>query len=448
MHSHSHKFDDDNESGIRFVVVSQYNATLCAAKHFGLSPPVTKPNVLRVHKHEIITFPNTNKENRRPSHVNAKHSHGHAKFARNEAFITNRSLTPNVYKRENLHPLSTLPHKETSSSRNIRRRLLHTLSEASRNRNDPNVHTSSLDSNLAHRQAYMELGAYYARQAEYHLCCGERKIYMPPDHDPPVLIQQLLKDAHFLEHIRAYNQMFAMTSFGAKIDDSVNTRRGLYVFKISKKIHHWIGSLCPEEGYHSRFLQLYIYDTQSKVNNRMHHFAGLNEGILNPEIVQGLIHVLDEHNGLVRLFRTARDRCSVGDVSGFKIRFYNMGGVRGYELPTSGYTILEIIEGDVFDRLHDEDAVSLCFLGILQLVLLGVEAKRRIPDWLLRLANDRTWILESFRVTTNNYYYRYNRYPRVADWKKKRGSLWAACFYDFFHGNLPTARLTPDETEA
>ncbi|GJT36094.1 hypothetical protein Tco_0926513 [Tanacetum coccineum] len=30
---------------------------------------------------EIITFPNTNKENRRPSHLNAEHSHGHAKFA-------------------------------------------------------------------------------------------------------------------------------------------------------------------------------------------------------------------------------------------------------------------------------------------------------------------------------------------------------------------------------
>nr|GEX33474.1 hypothetical protein [Tanacetum cinerariifolium] len=70
------------------------------------------------------------------------------------------------------------------------------------------------------------------------------------------------------------------------------------------------------------------------------------------------------------------------------------------------YTTLEIIDGDVFDILHDEDAVSLCCLGILRLVLLGVEAKRKIPDyWLLRLANDRV-------------------------------------------GNLPAVRLTPDETEA
>ncbi|GKC80298.1 DNA helicase [Tanacetum coccineum] len=40
--------------------------------------------------------------------------------------------------------------------------------------------------------------------------------------------------------------MFAMTSFGAKIDDSVNKGRGPYVFKISGQIYHWIGSLCPE----------------------------------------------------------------------------------------------------------------------------------------------------------------------------------------------------------
>ncbi|GJS76430.1 hypothetical protein Tco_0726311 [Tanacetum coccineum] len=54
--------------------------------------------------------------------------------------------------------------------------------------------------------------------------------------------------------------------------------------------------------------------------------------------------------------------------------------VSGDWLGGRGYTVLEIIQDKVFDRLHDEDAVSLCCLGILQLVLLGVEAKRRILD--------------------------------------------------------------------
>ncbi|GJS78625.1 putative reverse transcriptase domain-containing protein [Tanacetum coccineum] len=129
--------------------------------------------------------------------------------------------------------------------------------------------------------------------------------------------------------------MFAMTSFGAKIDHSVNKRRGPYVFKISGQIYHWIGSLCPEEGHHLCFLQLYVYDTRDELRNRMHHFGGLDESTLNPEIVEGLIHVLDEHNGLVRLFRTTRDRYNAGDIPSFKIRLYNMGGVRGYKLPTT-----------------------------------------------------------------------------------------------------------------
>nr|GEV24478.1 DNA helicase [Tanacetum cinerariifolium] len=110
------------------------------------------------------------------------------------------------------------------------------------------------------------------------------------------------------------------------------------------QIYHWIGSLCPDEGDHPCFLQLYVYDTHDEVNNRMQHFGGLNEGGLNPDIFEGFIHVLDEHNGLVRLFRTARDKYNVDKRPGFKIRLYSMGGVRGYELPTS-----DIIGGIVFE---------------------------------------------------------------------------------------------------
>nr|GEX62951.1 phospholipase-like protein [Tanacetum cinerariifolium] len=163
----------------------------------------------------------------------------------------------------------------------------------------------------------------------------------------------------------------------------------------------------------------------------------------------------------------------------------------------TGTMVYKIIDSELFDRLDDDDAVSLGYLGILQLVLLGVEGKRSIPAWLLRLANDRdgwdnypwgshvwptlysqlknanvkrwpklygtqptsevdiksytifgytwafkTWILESFRVTATIYYYRYNRHPRVAAWKK-RESFWQPWLKVFF-----SKRLTPDETEA
>ncbi|GJS22048.1 hypothetical protein Tco_0450680 [Tanacetum coccineum] len=129
--------------------------------------------------------------------------------------------------------------------------------------------------------------------------------------------------------------MFAMTSFGAKINESINTARGPYVFKVSGKVYHWIGSLCPPMGEAPRFLQLYIYDTENEVENRKRHFRGLENSSLDQQIVQGLIHFLDAHNELVQLFRTARDKCKEIDVPEFKIRLYNAEGTRGYELPTS-----------------------------------------------------------------------------------------------------------------
>ena len=69
-------------------------------------------------------------------------------------------------------------------------------------------------------------------RTEYHLCCGDGKIIINPERDPPEYIKYLLSNRHFMEHIRSYNQMFAMTSFGATIDKSINAGQGPYVFKV------------------------------------------------------------------------------------------------------------------------------------------------------------------------------------------------------------------------
>nr|GEZ87882.1 hypothetical protein [Tanacetum cinerariifolium] len=42
-----------------------------------------------------------------------------------------------------------------------------------------------------------------------------------------------------------------------------------------------------------------------------------------------------------------------------------------------------LIESDVFTNLDDNNTVSLCCVGILQLVLLGVEDRRPVPNWIL-----------------------------------------------------------------
>ena len=84
-------------------------------------------------------------------------------------------------------------------------------------------------------------GSSTKQKPRYNRCCAGGNIRIEQEVDPPDAIKQLFKDKHFLENIRAYNQMFSMTSFGAEIDDSVNNGRGPYVFKISGQIYHWIG---------------------------------------------------------------------------------------------------------------------------------------------------------------------------------------------------------------
>ncbi|GJW48935.1 hypothetical protein Tco_0080581 [Tanacetum coccineum] len=73
----------------------------------------------------------------------------------------------------------------------------------------------------------------------------------------------------------------------------------------------------------------------NEVSNIMQHFGGSDRGSLDLDIVQRLIHILHEHNELVRLFRTTRDKCRDANVPDFNIRLYNIGGIRRYELPTS-----------------------------------------------------------------------------------------------------------------
>ena len=163
-----------------------------------------------------------------------------------------------------------------------------------------------------------------------------------------------------MENIRAYNQMFAMTSLGAKIDTSINMGRGPYVFKISGQIYHRIGSMLPEENEDPQFLQLYIYDTENEVANRLESFQRSGHG-LRADIVESLIGILDEHNELVQLFRTARNKMEEANIPQFKVRLFGVVGSRQHELPAGDSIGAIVFEGgpevqtdfDVVIEQHD-----------------------------------------------------------------------------------------------
>jgi hypothetical protein len=63
--------------------------------------------------------------------------------------------------------------------------------------------------------------------------------------------------------------MFTMTSMGARVMDSINDGHGPYVFKISGQVCHRIGSLIPSPGARPEYAQLYLFDIEHEVFNRI-----------------------------------------------------------------------------------------------------------------------------------------------------------------------------------
>jgi hypothetical protein len=103
--------------------------------------------------------------------------------------------------------------------------------------------------------------------------------------------------------------MFAMTSMGANVIDSINDGHGPYVFKISGQICHRIGSLIPSQGARPEYTQLYLFDTNHEISNRINVVPSSRSPFhANEDIVKSLIHMLDSYNPIVKLFRTACER--------------------------------------------------------------------------------------------------------------------------------------------
>ncbi|CAH9073438.1 unnamed protein product [Cuscuta europaea] len=64
--------------------------------------------------------------------------------------------------------------------------------------------------------------------------------------------------------------MFAFTSLGGKIQKEVNNSRGPYVYRMHGQNYRLMGSLLPMDSGKSKFSQLYIYDTENEIPNKLH----------------------------------------------------------------------------------------------------------------------------------------------------------------------------------
>jgi len=98
-----------------------------------------------------------------------------------------------------------------------------------------------------------------------------------------------------------YNSVLAFTSLSAKVDESVTRGTRPYSFHIQGELYHKIGSLCPTEGHHPQFAQLYIYDTNSECQN-CHAVMSLD-----PTTLDRLLTMMYNINPYVEVFKMVRD---------------------------------------------------------------------------------------------------------------------------------------------
>nr|GFA90453.1 hypothetical protein CTI12_AA260590 [Tanacetum cinerariifolium] len=94
-----------------------------------------------------------------------------------------------------------------------------------------------------------------------------------------------------------------------KVDDMVNYGRGLFCYRIHGENYHRVGSLLPETGKTPKFAQLYIFDTDNEISNRIKAIKYSKESCtsskdkkLDHQLATEIQDMLDSINPLVKNF--------------------------------------------------------------------------------------------------------------------------------------------------
>ncbi|KAK1394567.1 hypothetical protein POM88_013623 [Heracleum sosnowskyi] len=145
----------------------------------------------------------------------------------------------------------------------------------------------------------------------YSICCGKGKVQLPLLRETPPELLRLLtgggrEGQMFQREIRTYNNIFAFVSFGRDVDNSVNSGRGPFVFRIRGYTYHSIGSLFPPPGCTPKFAQIYMYDAQEALQYRL-QFPG-RENALTAATISSLSEMRERENTLVDIFKQIRER--------------------------------------------------------------------------------------------------------------------------------------------
>ncbi|XP_074337453.1 uncharacterized protein LOC141674642 [Apium graveolens] len=167
------------------------------------------------------------------------------------------------------------------------------------------------------------------------------------------------KGSNFRWNMRPYNSMFVVASMGVQVDKLINKSRGPYVFRAGGQIYHNTSSLLPPTGKKPLFSQLYIYDTDHEISNRIGTLQNPERAPANDkDIVQGLTQMLDENSNLVRSYRKARDMFEAQPHTTFHLRIpvARTRDGRQYNIPTES-EVGGLIVGELTEKKFERDII-------------------------------------------------------------------------------------------
>jgi hypothetical protein len=147
------------------------------------------------------------------------------------------------------------------------------------------------------------------------------------------------------KNIWSYNSMFTFTSIGGIVDKDINKGHGPYIFRMHGQNYHHIGTLLTEEGNQPCWAQLYIYDTEHEIENRINvsKSDGENSSI-DQTIVAGLKKMLDQHNVLAKTFRMVRDRFKEDDYHDYTLKLIGKRNKSGtHNLPSTSEVVALVV---------------------------------------------------------------------------------------------------------
>ena len=207
---------------------------------------------------------------------------------------------------------------------------------------------------------------------------------------------------------------------GTTVDRSVNDGNGPKIYKINGQVCHRMGSLMPKEGNTPKYAELYIYDTQNEVQNRIQALekGEKSDGGLDESIVEGLMHMLDTHNSYVKTFRSAREILAANKHAEIAIRLVAPGESDGpqFSLPTTdelaslmfGEFTVEASCRDIIIHGRDDNLQQISSLQTsympLQYPLLFPYAERGFQLGLKYIGSDPLDTSKRTRLTMQDYY--------------------------------------------